>query len=96
MANLASTGRPTNDDAPIVGRLMVSVDKHGMFQASFDSEVAYEVSQFNVAVLSLGLATEVTRSENRGKTLEHDFVVLGLSRYSSRRTGAWSGVIEKP
>ena len=50
----------------------------------------------NVAVLGLDLTTEVKRGENRGKTLEHDFVVLQMSRFSSAKPGAWSGRIEKP
>ncbi len=35
-----------------------------------------------VAVLGFGLTTDVRRGENRGRTLGHDFVVLGLSEFA--------------
>jgi len=47
--------------------------------------------QLNVAILGVGLSNDVTRGENRGKTLEHDFVVLGISRYSSGGANQWKG-----
>ena len=89
-------GAPTNDDAPLVGKLAVSVDTDGKFNAEFDAKNKSSDLQLNVAVLGLGLSNEVTRGENRGKTLKHDFVVLGLSRYSSADINSWSGVIEQP
>jgi len=89
-------GSPTDDDAPIVGKLEVSVDNTGEFSANFASLEGNEDLQLNVAVLGLGLSNEVTRGENSGKTLKHDFVVLGLSRFSSANANSWSGSIEQP
>lgn len=89
-------GAPTDDDAPVVGKLEVSVDQAGKFNATFDSKALSDDLQLNVAVLGLGLSTEVKRGENSGKTLDHDFVVLGLSRFSSAQANTWSGSIEQP
>jgi len=89
-------GAPTDDDAPIVGKLELSVDQDGNFDAAFNSQLEHDDMQLNVAVLGLGLSTDVERGENRGKTLDHDFVVLGLSRFSSAQGNTWSGSIEQP
>jgi len=89
-------GAPTDDDAPVVGKLEVSVDQEGGFNARFDSKAVGDDLQLNMAVLGLGLSTDVKRGENRGKTLDHDFVVLSLSRFSSAQSNSWSGLIEQP
>ncbi len=89
-------GSPTNDDAPVVGKLKLSVNQDGAFTANFDTKNSNSDVQLNVAVLGLGLSTDVKRGENRGKTLKHDFVVLGLSRFSSAQANTWSGTIERP
>jgi len=89
-------GAPTQNDGPDVGKLSLSVESDGNFSADFDSVLGQENLQLNVAVLGLGLSTDVKRGENRGKTLSHDFVVLGLSRFSSAKTNQWSGLIEQP
>lgn len=90
---------PTQSKAKAVGNLKFNVSTNGEFNASFngiDSTYDDKALQLNVAVLGLNLATEVKRGENRGKTLEHDFVVLQISRFSSADASAWSGNIEKP
>ena len=89
-------GTPTDDDAPLVGMLELSVDEKGHFQASFDSKLDNNDMQLNVAVLGLGLSNDVKSGENQGKTLDHDFVVLGLSRFSSAQGNVWSGSIDQP
>lgn len=43
----------------------------------------------NVAILGFGLKTHVQAGENEGKTLEHEFVVLGKSKLASNN-GRWS------
>ena len=48
--------------------------------ADSDSLVAH------VALLGLGITSEVSRGENRGRTLTHDFVVLGMESDSLERT----------
>ncbi len=94
-------GSPTLDDSPEVGGLKFDVNESGQFRADFElSEIKPRFSerglQLNVAVLGLGLSTDVKRGENRGKTLEHDFVVLSLSRISSAEKLRWNGTIDKP
>ena len=94
-------GEPSNDKGPLVGDLSLSVDNSGAFNAKFNQSddqkiLSRQGLQLNIAVLGLGLSNEVTRGENRGETLEHDFVVLGLSRFSSAEEFSWSGSIEKP
>ncbi len=47
--------------------------------------------QLNLAVLGMGLSTEVTRGENKGKKLHHDFVVLEHQKpNSSDKHLVWS------
>lgn len=94
-------GSPTLDDSPLVGGLYLNINDSGQFRANFqlsksNSNLSEHGLQLNVAVLGLGLSTDVKRGENRGKTLEHDFVVLSLSRISSAEKHAWSGTIDKP
>lgn len=55
-------------------RILTRTDNPGMLQSE-----AYSLS---VALTRSGLFTEVRRGENRGRTLTHDFVVLG---YAERR-----------
>lgn len=89
-------GAPTESDALNVGNLNISVGVDGQFHAEFDSNVPNGRFQLNVAVLGIGLSTDVKRGENRGKVLHHDFVVLGLSHFSSAQAGKWSGEIARP
>jgi len=74
-----------------VGELVLEVDQGGAFNASFNNKSEDDARVLNIAILGLDLATEVERGENHGKRLEHDFVVLGISRYSSAELGRWSG-----
>jgi len=76
-----------------VGSLQVKVEKDGQFIASFDSDQA---TQLNIAILGFNLSNEVSRGENRGRTLRHDFVVLGISSYASAESGQWQGVLPEP
>ena len=92
-------GKPTQSEAKEVGDLRFKVSANGAFRADFDqtnTDYNGKDLQLNVAVLGLDLVTDVTRGENHGKTLEHDFVVLQISRFSSAELGSWSGSIEKP
>ncbi len=47
--------------------------------------------ELHISVLGFGLETEIKAGENHGKTLKHDFVVLGHTRVAMRRHQ--SGVI---
>ena len=91
-------GSPEDSDAETVGKIALTVSEGGQFEAEFSASEQSDAkpSQLNVAILGVGLSNEVTRGENRGKTLEHDFVVLGISSFSSANAGKWSGVIPSP
>jgi hypothetical protein len=47
---------------------------------------ALETFEFHAALLGFELTSEVKAGENRGRKLEHDFVVLKLGKAASRRT----------
>ena len=49
----------------------------GELVVNFSEQTPY---QLNVAVLGMGLVTEVKAGENRGRRLQHDFVVLDLHK----------------
>ncbi len=84
-------------NAEKVGALKISVANDRRFMASYSHiETNTQASVLNVAVLGLNLETEVQRGENRGKTLKHDFVVLGLSQYATAQSGYWQGEIPVP
>ena len=49
----------------------------------------------HVAILGMGVQTEVLAGENRGRRLEHDFIVLDLAQRPLRRNGKiWSASLE--
>ncbi len=91
-------GKPQASDAPLVGAMSLTINDGGQFEAQFSAseESTANPSQLTVAILGVGLSNEVTRGENRGKTLEHDFVVLGISSFSSADAGKWTGTIPTP
>lgn len=83
--------RPTLQ-AESVGELKLSADENGKVQASFAPSATIEGDyRLNLAVLGMDLQTAVKRGENRGKQLEHQFVVLALS--SSDATLSKDGVV---
>ena len=50
--------------------------------------------QLEVALLGSDLASDVKRGENRGRKLQHDFVVLSLARIDMRSASdRWSGTV---
>ena len=65
--------------APEIGTLTATVNNQRI-DVSFDPVAENSGMLFaHVAVLGMGLETEVRAGENRGKKLRHDFVVLGTS-----------------
>lgn len=78
---------PSTEGSP--GILHVSwPDQSGPLTLRFDTDkAAYERLVVNVAVLGMGLETEVPAGENRGRTLHHDFVVLNHQRHIISRKG---------
>jgi hypothetical protein len=75
-------GRPAGPAAPI-GVLTVEVGDDRMCRAEFRPGPAVRAApagfELHVAVLGGGLSSRVTAGENRGATLEHEFVVLGIA-----------------
>ena len=71
-----------------IGSISVEV-RDGRFDARFEPAVEVPESiELHVARLGFDLVTEVGAGENRGRTLEHGFVVLGWSRHGlARRAG---------
>jgi hypothetical protein len=81
--------RPILDLRPgrTVGRLRLDIDD-GRANVSFDSSLDLpDTLDLHLVVLGFGLQTEVRAGENRGRTLEHDFVVLGYERVPVLRDG---------
>lgn len=85
-----------------VGELAVEVEG-GAFNALF---TPVEISKsddnaksfvLNLAMVGMGLQTQVSRGENRGRLLQHDFIVLAHQHYASK-DGAlnWSGSLPRP
>ena len=69
-----------------VGNLQLEINGKE-FTARFDGSGG---QQLHIAILGMGLTSQVTKGENRNKTLEHDFVVVGFGSYSAQQ-GKWSG-----
>ncbi len=82
-----------------VGVLSMNVSADGTFAANFDLAEGKTLEQLNVkgepyfltvALLGMGISTEVKRGENRGKTLDHDFIVLNSQDYEINNS-SWQG-----
>ena len=92
-----SGGQPESQKNIEVGKIAITVDDNGVFNASFASEqLDSKKLTLNVAILGVDLSSEVTSGENHGKTLEHNFVVLGISSYASGDQAVWSGELPAP
>jgi len=76
-------------------RLHIANEK---FQARYNRKIeqapkqAIRETTLNIALLGFGLETEVRASENRGRLLKHDFVVLDVIQKTSMN-GRWSGLL---
>lgn len=79
----------------LVGKLTLTIDVDGSYNATFKG-VEDSDAQLTVVVLGMGLQQEVTRGENKGRKLIHDFVVLRKSTVASSTPGRWSGHLVKP
>lgn len=75
-------GTPTN-----VGSLQVDVRAGHVTVSTAAPELSRQARVLHVAVLGSGLATQVRRGENGGRTLRHAFVLLqhGEARFSAGR-----------
>ncbi len=88
---------PELSDAEGVGVLSLEVNNDGSFNAKFSpTQESSTSTQINIALLGLGLSTDVKRGENKGKTLNHNFVVLGVSTFASASKNNWQGTLPEP
>ena len=68
-----------------VGRLSLELDQNQV-SALFDpAKLPTRPLELHIVVLGFDLETEIKAGENHGKTLRHDFVVLGHTRVAMRR-----------
>ena len=70
-------GGPGRSRGPAVGALSIESDGEN-FSARFEPAEGSAADTLHIAILGMDLATEVKAGENRGRRLEHDFVLLGL------------------
>jgi len=91
-------GSPEASKPKDVGRIVLDIANDRSFKAEFSALESGEATstQLSVALLGLNISSEVSRGENRGKTLEHDFVVLGVSTFASAEQGKWEGELPTP
>lgn len=90
---------PLDSAQELVGNLSLKLATGRTFKAEFVPQAGSradnaEAAQLSVALLGNGLRSKVTRGENRGKTLQHDFVVLNMTTVAGKpQDGAytWSG-----
>jgi hypothetical protein len=79
------------------GRFSVRIDGDDVV-AQFDgADSGISRPVVHIALLGMGLESEVNAGENRGRTLRHDFVVLGLTTTTlSGGAGGFSGTAKLP
>lgn len=78
-----------SDKAQEQGNLILSINENNQFEATFETQQTGNKLILNIAVLGMGLSSEVQRGENRGRKLNHDFVVLALKQYSAASDYRW-------
>ena len=85
-------GQPLPEAAAKGGDLKLAV-KDGRFSGSYvpAGEGSTRGLTLNIAVLGMGLVTEVKAGENDGQQLKHDFIVLGFRSVQlvSESKGSW-------
>ena len=78
-----------------VGKLTVDVIGT-QYRAVFElAESNSKALQLNVALLGMGLTTNIRAGENAGRQAQHDFVVLSWQRFESD-DGRWRGALPAP
>ncbi len=72
-------GGPSASDSPSAGKLEIRVQGDEV-SAAFDADEHDGAALvLHLALVGMSLETEVRAGENRGRTLEHDFVALGVT-----------------
>lgn len=70
-----------------VGPLRLNVDAGSVSAEFLPAVVPSKPVELHLAILGFGLETAVKAGENRGKKLQHDFVVIGYKRVDMRQSG---------
>jgi hypothetical protein len=71
-----------------VGQLQIELGDGRRGKANFEPSAAVPANLIiSVALLGFDLSTDIRNGENAGRTLHHDFVVLGLTQMPLRRDG---------
>ncbi|MEM8497795.1 MAG: DUF1223 domain-containing protein [Pseudomonadota bacterium] len=86
--------KPSLEDT-LVGSLQFSLNGERQIFAKYERSGELNLTDnltLHVALLGLGLETDVKRGENRGKRLAHDFVVLELVSFESSKD-EWQGIL---
>lgn len=77
-----------NPDVKPVGNLSAILDGNGL-RARFDPiEGSADAKELHIAILGMGLSTQIEAGENRGRRSQHDFVVLAHS-FVPATSNAW-------
>ncbi len=88
------------EKAAPIGRLRAELDGDRariVFTPVTPAATETKILRLHLAVLGFGLSTRVESGENRGRTLAHDFVVLGYGEAPVARNGdAYEAVLELP
>lgn len=85
---------PATQDSK-AGSLALNVENNA-FMASFKPVGGQSPRRprLHIALLGMGLSSEIRAGENRGKKLDHDFVVLAHKIYDAKST-QWRGTLPK-
>lgn len=91
-------GRSVPRASKLEGGELTLATKQGSYQLAYQSEKhSTEGLEAHVAILGFGIETDIPNGENAGKTLKHDFVVVGYQRAKlTQQGGAWHQQISKP
>ncbi|KFX69448.1 hypothetical protein TMS3_0113560 [Pseudomonas taeanensis MS-3] len=76
-------------NAAAVGKLTLDLDGDRVRLTFVANQPLPEGMTAHVARLGFGLRSKVTRGENAGQTLEHDFVVLSLQQIGANSANQW-------
>ncbi|MEM1412084.1 MAG: DUF1223 domain-containing protein [Pseudomonadota bacterium] len=86
-----------NVSGPSVGELVLEVNGRDVSVTFQPLAETPDPVLVHVALLGMDLETQVGAGENRGRTLQHDFVVLGLKRRKlSNEAGTFRGELRLP
>lgn len=91
----------SGEERKLVGPLSAVVSSSGEVVANYSSPYQNDDRhhRLNIAILGMGLQSEVKRGENRGKTLQHNFVVLSLVQFAGKQESAefnWQAQLQAP